>query len=294
MVKPDYPELTMIRKALFLAVASSAAFAAASAMAQSESDSNWGGPYIGLNAGWRWGRTDIHSSTTTVNQLSGVNAGAGPVTVPPASFPSAGGRMKGSGFMGGGQLGFNVQSGGIVWGLEGDFDGVSGGESQTRVYSLAATDLTTGGVVIVRRQADPQWLATIRGRVGLETTGALFYGTGGAAFADLRNHDRFTYAPTVTNAVIAANPGVTYGPYFSSGGSSGVRTGWTAGGGVELMGSRGMTFGLEYRHTEIGSNRHTYGSTAPNGVSERARFDFTDDAVLAKVNFKFSGVGGMF
>ena len=75
-------------------------------------------------------------------------------------------------------------------------------------------------------------MATLRGRAGFAIDRMLLYGTGGVAFADLHDRASYTYSPAVTNAVATANPGVSYGPYTSGGGASGVRTGWTAGGGV--------------------------------------------------------------
>jgi outer membrane immunogenic protein len=246
-----------------------------------------------LNGGWNWDDTHTRSSIT-VNQLSGVNAGAGAVTVPPTTFPSGRAGSQGSGFMGGGQVGFNAQTGGLVFGVEGDFDGLSGHRGRTSVYSLPPTGLTTGSTVVVRNQTDPQWVATLRGRVGFAMDRTLIYGTGGAAWADLRNRASFTYAPTVTGAVTTANPGVTYGPYSNSGGSSGVRTGWTAGAGVEFLAAPNITLGAEYRHTEIGSSQGFIGSNGPNGVSERGSAGFRDDAVLGRVNFKFSAFSHMF
>ena len=55
-----------------------------------------------------------------------------------------------------------------------------------------------------------------------------------------------------------------------------------------------VTTGVEYRHTDVGSHTVNFGSGGPNGVSERARLGFTDDAVLARVNLKFSAVQHMF
>jgi outer membrane immunogenic protein len=287
-------EKVMNSKLVLLVFVGSSALTCGQTLAQTASGTDWSGPYIGLNGGYNWANTRPHSSTATVNQLTGVDAGAGAVTVPSTSFPSGGPNVRGSGFMGGGQVGFNVQGGPLVWGVEGDFDGVSARKSGASVYTLPATGLTTGGAVVVRRSTDPHWMSTIRGRAGLAMDRMLIYGTGGVAFADLHDRADYTYTPAVTGAVTAANPGVTYGPYVSSGGRSGVRTGWTAGGGVEFLASRNMTIGAEYRHTEIGGSSRSFGSIGANGVSETGRLGFSDDAVLARINFKFSGLGHLF
>lgn len=283
----------MNRKMLMTAVAASVALAAGAAHAQSES--NWSGPYVGLNGGWNWSQDRTHGSQTTVNQLTGVDAGDGALAVPSTSASTGRFGRDRSSFMGGGQLGFNVQRGPLVWGVEGDFDGVDGdGATRDNGYVLPATALTTGSTVLARTRTDANWVATVRGRVGFAADRVLFYGTGGVAFVDLTDRAAFEYAPTTTAAVNTANPGAAFGPYTSGGSQGGTHTGWTAGGGVEFKASRNVSFGAEYRHTEIGSYDRTLGYGGPNGVYEHARLGYSDDAVLAKVNLRFDSFGHMF
>jgi outer membrane immunogenic protein len=284
----------MNKKILMLAVAGSFAMAGAAAHAQpAPGVADWSGFYLGANGGWNWNNTESRSSIT-VNQLTGVNAGAGPVSVPPTTFPSGRFGHSNDGFMGGGQMGYNFQAGGFVFGAEGDFDGLTNSHGQVNVNGLPATGLTTGSTVTVRSETNPDWVATLRGRAGFALDRTLIYGTGGAAWAELRNRASFTYAPSVTAAVTAANPGATFGPYSNGGGGDGVRTGWTAGAGVEYLAAPNITVGAEYRHTEIGTGDTTIGSSGPNGVSERGSASFHDDAVLGRVNVKFSEFSHMF
>ena len=283
----------MSKNLLMFAVAGSLFAAGAGARAQTQGPVDWSGVYLGLNGGWHWADTDGRDSTVNVNQLTGVNAGAGAVTVPSTAFGAAHGGHA-DGFMGGGQIGFNAQSGAIVWGLEGDFDGVDGRRRDNALYNLPATGLTSGSTVYAQRYSDARWVSTVRGRVGFALDRALIYGTGGLAIADLRDRAAYTYAPTVTAAVAAANPGASYGPYDSYGGDSGVRTGWTVGGGVEFLLARNVTVGAEYRHTEIGSGDRTFGSYDANGVAETGRYGYRDDAVLGRINIKFNGLRSMF
>jgi outer membrane immunogenic protein len=285
----------MNKKILMLAVVGSFALAGAAANAQpAPGVADWSGLYIGANGGWSSNDTRDRSSIT-VNQLSGVNAGAGPVAVPPTTFPASRfGGHNDDGFMGGGQVGYNVQAGGLVFGAEGDFDGLSGRRSQTSFYNLPATGLTTGSLVTVRQETNPDWVATLRGRAGFAFNRTLVYGTGGVAWADMHDRASFTYAPSVTGAVTTANPGTSFGPFSNGGRNDGVHTGWTAGGGVEFLAAPNITVGAEYRHTEIGSGNGFIGSSAANGVSERGSNDFHDDAVLGRVNVKFSEFSHMF
>jgi len=146
----------------------------------------------------------------------------------------------------------------------------------------------------VRQETDPNWVATLLGRAGFALDRTLIYGTGGAAWADLRDRASFAYTPTVTGAVTRANSGTAYGPYYNGGGGSGVRTGWTAGGGVEFLAAPNITIGAEYRHTKIGDGNGFVGSNGSNGVSERGSAGYHDDAVLGRLNVKFSEFSPMF
>jgi outer membrane immunogenic protein len=258
------------------------------AQAQTAPTTNWSGIYAGVNLGYNWANNGANGSYTTVNQLTGVDAGNGPVSVPATTFASSLYRDNGSGVMGGGQVGFNAQSGPVVFGLEGDFDGLDSTNRQSGSYTLPATALTTGSTVNTYARFNPQWEATIRGRLGFAMDRVLVYGTGGVAFVHFNDQGGTSYAPSVTDAVTAANPGVTYGPYVYGGGNNPTRTGWTVGGGVEFALSHNVSVGAEYRYTDVGDYDVAYGSTGPNGVYQVGRSNFTDNAILAKVNFRFS------
>ena len=94
---------------------------------------SWAGVYLGANVGYQWG--------------SVANSGADP-----------------NGFLGGLQLGYNWQSGYIVYGVETD-------------AQLTGADDTSAGV----KFSNP-WFGTTRGRLGVAVNNMLFYGTGGLAY----------------------------------------------------------------------------------------------------------------
>jgi outer membrane immunogenic protein len=254
---------------------------------------DWSGLYVGLNAGWNGANTQAQPGSATTQQLSGVNAGAGAVTVPPATFPTKQMDFSSSNFAGGGQVGYNKQYGHLVLGVEGDMDAVDNGRAyQNSAYALPATGLTSGSTVDIGRYARPDWTSTIRGRVGWATGPVMFYGTGGLAIADVKQAAFYGYAPTTTAAVATANPGATYGPYGNGGANDSVMTGWTVGGGAEWALNRQISVGAEYRHSDYGHSTYNFGSTGADATSENTRLGFTDDQVLAKVNFRFGP--GMF
>ena len=111
---------------------------------------------MGLNGGYGWGNGG--------NAISYSNGDSSAHAKPEGGF-------------GGGQLGYNVQSGKLVFGLEFDFQGGD--------LSRSTTGTTTGGKAFTSKESI-DWFGTARGRLGLSFGPALFYGTGGFAYGDVR------------------------------------------------------------------------------------------------------------
>jgi outer membrane immunogenic protein len=162
---------------------------------------SWAGFYIGAHAGVAWQRA--HNSS-------------------PYLIDDGVGRTTKAGFIGGGQIGVNFQSGNIVYGLEGDISGLSGKGTATG----APEGYTASNQI--------RWLATIRPRLGVATGNTLIYGTGGVAIGGVRNNVRYH---SFTNGVTS---------------ESKTRVGWTAGGGIEHMWTRNWTIALEGLYVDLG------------------------------------------
>lgn len=96
---------------------------------------NWTGWYAGVHAGGGWLRMTNDTST-----------------------------FRGDGFIGGAQLGYNWQTGNIVFGIEGDVSGAG----------LKAKGLTSSALRV-------DLLASLRGRLGIAFDKVLVYATGGGA-----------------------------------------------------------------------------------------------------------------
>jgi opacity protein-like surface antigen len=269
------------------------ALIAAPAMAQPDNGTvDWSGVYVGLNAGWNNAATQVHPSSATTNQLTGLSNGAGTVNVPAATFPTSQMDFSDSSWTGGGQVGINRQRGHLVYGVEGDMDAVGGHGSQFSSYALPATGLTTDSGVAIERRTDPNWTASIRGRLGWASGPFLFYGTGGVAFADVRQSALYGYAPTAATGVAAANPGADLGPFVNGASTDNTLVGWTVGGGAEYAINRQISVGAEYRHSDYGTQTFGFVNPGAGATSENVPVHFADDQVLAKVNFKFGP--GMF
>src|SRR5579872_2576180 len=113
---------------------------------------SWTGFYIGINGGGAFG----------------TSSWSDPNDVPTGNFSTSGALV-------GGTLGGNYQLGSFVLGVEGDGDW-SNVRGTTFNTSCAVVGCTTKS----------DWLATVRGRAGWAWDRVLFYGTGGAAFANVQ------------------------------------------------------------------------------------------------------------
>lgn len=193
--------------------------------------STWTGFYVGVNAGGNWGTSE--SSTNAVGIGGFFTAGD---CFPPASdcvvnavdVQNAGVlKTNTSGFVGGGQAGYNWQTGNAVLGVETDFEYFrSAGTSSNTVETVQKT-----GTLTVTSSMSTDWLFTLRPRLGWAVDNWLVYATGGLAVTDLK--PSFSYSETALGS--------------SGGGSfSDTKAGWTAGGGVETMLSNRWVLGVEY------------------------------------------------
>lgn len=162
---------------------------------------NWTGFYVGINAGGGWG-----DSTWT-----GVASG----------FDTSGGLV-------GGTIGYNMQLGQAVVGLEGDINwsGISG-----------------SGVCAFGCQTQNNWFGTVRGRLGYAWDRFMPYVTGGLAFGDIE-----------ANAVA---------PFASA---STTNAGWALGAGVEFAMSPNWSAKVEYLHLDLSDFTCTVCAPAPTNV----------------------------
>jgi len=201
---------------------------------------NWAGVYVGINGGWGWG-----SAKYTIPVQSGFPTGVS------NTFSDNGGVV-------GGTLGVNFQTGGFVFGAEGDWDysAINTGTSAT-ICQVSGTC-----------QTGNNWLATLRGRAGYAADRVLFYGTAGGAFANVQ---------TVFNGITTTRS----------------QAGWTAGAGLEWAFADNWTARVEYLYVNIGSGNFTCSSgpcTAfTGGTPITGSVSLTENLVRAGVDFKFNG-----
>jgi outer membrane immunogenic protein len=201
---------------------------------------SWTGFYIGGNLGYSWGRADTDftetTSATVVTQIfrtAGQNLiSTTTVTVPPLT---AGGssRTNLNGVIGGGQMGYNWQSGSMVYGFEADLQatGERGGDT------ICITAGCPVGGIFGSEDYKLKWLATFRGRVGVAVAPKwLLYATGGLALGEVES---------------TLSGGLSGGPIATLS-SNTTRAGFAVGGGVEGALDNNWSAKLEALYVDLG------------------------------------------
>jgi outer membrane immunogenic protein len=250
---------------------------------------SWTGFYIGVNAGYSWGRVRENIDATSEVRTR-VFRTAGPdlisdVTVAGPSF-GLGGRTEVDGWVAGGQIGYNWQSGRFVFGIELDLQ-ATGQEGGSSFCSTAACG---AGALLVTSHHELDWFGTARLRAGfLLTDTILLYGTGGLAVADV-------------NSVYTASL-VGFGTVGAS--ASDTIVGWVIGAGVEAALSRNWSVKAEYLYMDLGDvNSSLFSATSSinllntpgqgfntiidTTVNGTARTRWTDNIVRVGLNYRFA------
>jgi len=188
---------------------------------------DWSGLYIGANLGF--GSGDFDGLLVPTGTL--------PTDTPVAVADAW------SGVLGGVQVGYNAQMGGIVFGAEADF-------AFTDIdYDIMGTGRAPGpGPLDNARAVDPatipagyfahaeiDWLATVRARLGYAFDRVLPYVTGGVAFADVD---------------------ITAGDDDASATDSNLHVGWTVGVGLEYAATHALSVKAEYLFVDLGEETY--------------------------------------
>jgi outer membrane immunogenic protein len=163
------------------------------------------------------------------------------------------GTFNNFGFLGGAQVGANMQFNRLVLGLEGDFSWTS----------LKASSRDSIGESI---NTNVPWTSTITGRVGAAFDRLLVYGKGGLALAQDQSSLIDLGGNTATNSF--------------------VRKGWTVGAGLEYALDDHWSAKLEYDYLGFGSQAMSF-TTPLETVGSNASLNVQE--VKAGINFRFGG-----
>lgn len=242
------------------------------AKAQVDPAYDWSGFYLGGTAGGAWSRNTVG--------VSPVNGVAPLYDVPDLSTLGAVGSTttKGSHAIVGGKVGYNVQAGSFVVGIEADLSSFRFNATAASTGSPFAT--MPAGFATFNETASASWLATIRGRVGYAADRVLVYGTGGAAFANVG----------FSNAYVGLSPH-GFGLENEVSAASQTKTGWAAGAGIEYALTRNWIVSAEYLHVDLGAISTS--GLVTTGGAPTATLNFssklTSDIVRGGISYKFGG-----
>jgi outer membrane immunogenic protein len=199
---------------------------------------DWSGYYVGVFGGGGLGNHNY-------NNANGF-AGFANFTVNYAS----------TGAVGGGEAGYNWQTGNYLFGVEADgfWSGVKGNDASQQ---LGVTD-----------QSDLRWGGTLRARGGITVDRLLLFFTGGWAFGDIRH-----------TSIAAGFPVDQFNNHQS---------GLTAGGGIAYALTNNVIGKIEYRYYDLGRYNRAGNPLTPNGQLPYT-VDNTYSVVTLGVDFKFGG-----
>jgi outer membrane immunogenic protein len=211
---------------------------------------NWTGFYLGANLGGAWAReTNTDTFFNAAGAQVGINSSSATI----------------SGVIGGGQVGYNWQSGNLLLGLEADIDG--SGQRGTNTFVLL-NGLGTDSVANTVRA-----FGTARARVGFAADRWLWYVTGGFAWQDISFNDSFT---TPGGALTGISSGST------------TRGGYSVGGGVETALWGNWTGRVEYLYLDTGTwTTTTAVPLGPGFTTVTNSVRTQNNVVRAGLNFRF-------
>jgi outer membrane immunogenic protein len=204
---------------------------------------SWTGFYIGAHVGAGW--------STVESDITGFGGGLGGGTFPLSSHNN-------NGFLAGGQVGADYQTGWAVLGVE-----ASGSWTNIKGHAPCLVALTCA--------TEHNWLITAAGRFGVAWDHTLVYVKGGAAWADPKYSATFPGAAFTTTA-------------------QETRVGALFGAGIEQAIAGGWSARIEYNYIDFGTRNLNFPiAGAPVAVTS----DITEKMHTIKfgLNYRFGGYG---
>ena len=230
---------------------------------------SWAGFYLGGYIGGTWGDPNVltSDSLTFVTNTSTTAGGVSPA-------------VSSKGTFGGFQLGYNWQSGPLVYGLETDLS----------VIRLQSTTIAPPILILGNGQrfsninasgtASIDWFGTVRGRLGYAWNGVLVYGTGGLAYADVHAQNVATQTAFFQNGGLPPTANMASGTGTVD--ASKIKLGWVAGVGADILLGYNWILNLTYLHVGIDNLTATNGFAFADGTGRSSTGTSTTTA-----NFKF-------
>ena len=204
---------------------------------------SWTGFYLGANAGGAWGDFDTWQGKYSDGFLEEEDSWS----------------RSASGFIAGGQIGYNYQFlNNVVLGIEADIEWSDIDATRSGSDGFEDRHFSYGSEV--------EWFGTLRARLGYAFDTLLVYGTGGAAFGKVKMFDNNWTSP---------------GDYSYSD----TRWGWTVGGGVEWAFAQNWSVKAEYLYVDLGTFR--VNDFTPDYEYYVQETDFKFHTLKVGINYKF-------
>jgi len=237
----------------------------------------WTGVYVGVNAGYSWGRSNTH--VDYFNTVTGL-----PIAPPAGSITDV--KFNLNGGIAGAQIGANWQNG--IWVIGGEADIQWSGQKGSALFTCAVAPgggvagpcfpnltFTPPGLAGATLALDQklQWFGTVRARLGVTPAPTvLLYVTGGLAYGEIETSGILTGGFPLTSVSFS---------------QSTTKSGWTVGGGVEGRLSGNWTGKIEYLYMDLGTVSGTVVNT-PALIGANWSSHITDNILRVGLNYKFT------
>lgn len=218
---------------------------------------NWTGFYIGGQIGAGILDDTVTNTTTTIFQNAGTSA-----------------RLTPFALIGGPVAGFDIEFHPIVVGVQATWtsSAISGSTTiASAETSPAASDRPT---------SNPQWYATVTGRIGYAADDLLFYVKGGGAWM----HAAYTQDVLDDTGAVVSTQSL-----------GDTRTGFVVGGGLEYGLTEWISLVAEYDFLDFGTKDYTFSNVlTPGGTVDSLPVAIQSHThmVTLGLNFRFNGFGG--
>lgn len=229
---------------------------------------SWAGPYAGVHVGYGNGSGD-NVKTTGQAPVNVTNVASG--------FRPASVSVDEDGFVGGAALGYNLQSGNMVYGVEADIDYTDINDTNT-----SNTTNATGAALVNTFKNDLQYLGTVRARLGTVVNGGntLVYATGGLAWGNIESSVSMSAPAPTTNVT----------QFYGS--RDHTETGFALGAGLEHAMDSKIRLTASYMYYDLGHdtvNVAVVPTAVPlgGGTGYNSKFDTTGHLFRVGVGYKF-------
>ena len=231
---------------------------------------DWSGFYVGINGGFGWQDSSIDFSYTG----SIPTYFSQPVGFLPASINNSA-----SGAQAGLQIGFNVQSGSLMYGLEADGVAFTGkGSGSFTASDTLYTDF--GQSISATTTTQTPWVGSLRARLGFTDDRFLGYVTGGLAVGRTQTQATMSY---FADSIFWTPPSL----YTWSTSRSSTSIGWAAGAGIEYAFASNVIARIEYMYYNLGNTSSTMADTSFSGFAGGVQRTNSLSTIRIGLGYKF-------